>query len=81
MAQCYGFGSSVLCGGSKVRKVSRTKTIFIWIAVYELGYTGVEAAQWLGITPSSVSKALHQGRKLENKEEISNIIREVLIKS
>jgi predicted transcriptional regulator len=38
----------------------------------------VSVAQWLGIAPSPVSKALHRRRKPENKGGISKIIREIL---
>ena len=61
----------------KLRAVSRVRTLFIWLAVLEMEYTGREVAQWLGITPSAVSKGLRQGRMPENREEIARIVKEL----
>ena len=73
----YGMSPSELRSGVQARSVSRVRTTFIWVAVREMGYTGKEVAQWLGITPSAVSKALNQGRLPENQEEISRIVKEL----
>lgn len=73
----YGMTPLELRSGGQVRAVSRVRTLFIWVAVLEMGYTGREVAQWLGITPSAVSKALRQGRMPENREEIARIVKEL----
>jgi hypothetical protein len=78
LAGDYGLDSSLLRAGGQVRKVSRVRMIFIWISVLELGYNGVEVAEWLGISPPAVSRALIQGRIEENKEEINRIIKHLL---
>jgi putative transposase len=74
----YDIDFSAVKGGSKDRTLSRVRAIFIWIAVLELGYTGVEVAQWLGITSAVVSRALNKIRMIHKKDEIGKIIKEIL---
>jgi len=78
VARFFGVDVSVIRGGGKIRRVSEARAILVWMAVMELGYTGLEMAKWLGISPSAVSKGLNQVRLKKDKGGANKIIREIL---
>ena len=78
VARYFGISSSVIRGGGKLRRVSEARSLLIWMAIMELGYTGIQVAQWLGISPSAVSKGLNQVRLRREKGGVSKIFKEIL---
>ena len=76
-ARLQGVDFTELCGGSKVRRISEARALFVWLAVMELGYTGIEVARKLKITTAAVSLSLDRVRG-KSKEEITKIINKIM---
>ena len=56
---------------SKVRKVASARTVFCHLAVRALGASCVELAVMLGLSPSTVSKAVAKGGELDGLEDLN----------
>lgn len=54
---------------SKRSKLSEAKSLVAYFASRELGITGVELAEYFGITRSSISSAIQRGRGIAEKNE------------
>ena len=60
-----------LRSGSRRHEIVETRRVFSWLAVKELGYSGVEVGRYLGVTTSCVTRAASSGEEPERKSYIS----------
>ena len=51
-----GIEESVLRSGLRTRPVAAARRLFVQIAVKKMGYSGAEAARYLGVTTSAVNR-------------------------
>jgi hypothetical protein len=55
------------------RNVAKARGSISWIAVRELGYSGADAARYLGVTDSCVTRFVASGQKPEVNDLIKNL--------
>jgi REP element-mobilizing transposase RayT len=60
----YGIAPHELGSGSKQRRIARARSAVAFIAVVELGETGVAVARALGVSRAAISAALDRGRRV-----------------
>ena len=59
----YNISLGELRSGSRRRDVAKARRTISWIAVRELGYSGADAARFLGATNSCVTRFVKSGKK------------------
>jgi hypothetical protein len=55
------------------RNAAKARGSISWIAVRELGYSGADAARYLGVTTSCVTRFVASGQKPEVNDLIKNL--------
>jgi len=56
--------------GSLRHEIVEARSVLSWLAVKELGYSGAEAARYLGVTTSCVTRAVERKKGLDKKAYI-----------
>ncbi|MCP3923940.1 MAG: transposase [Desulfobacterales bacterium] len=74
VAMHYDLEKSEIKTKSKERAISKARAIICYIAVRKLEFSCVDVALELGLSPSTVSKAIIRGKKEKEKELIINKI-------
>ncbi len=64
----YGLTPGELRSGSKQRRIARARAVVAWVAVVELGVSGRQIGEALGVTRPTVSSALDRGRRAARKD-------------
>jgi len=72
------FGQEVedLKSGSKIPSISQARAVLCYVGARKLGFPSVSIAEELGISPSTVSRAILRGRKLLGQKDIEAILSE-----
>lgn len=65
-----------LKSGSKIPGISRARAVLCYVGARKLGFPSVSIAEELGISPSTVSRAILRGRKLLGQKDIEAILSE-----
>ena len=59
----HGILLSEICSGSRRHEIAEARRIESWIAVRELGYSGVDVARYLGINTSCINRSVASGKR------------------
>jgi len=59
-----------LRSGSRRQEIMEVRRVFSWLAIKELGYSGAEAARYLGVTTSCITRAASSGKRPDKKKYI-----------
>lgn len=65
-----GVSMGELRSGSRRKPIVNARSVFSWLAVKELGYSGAEVARFLGVTTSCITRAVSSGEELETKRHL-----------
>jgi hypothetical protein len=68
IASEHNIENSAICSGIRRREGAKTRKLLSQIAVRKMGYSGAEAARFLGITTSAANRLVSQEELPEVKE-------------
>jgi len=73
----FGVTKEEIIGGSQRRAVSRARSVFCYLGSRDLGLTGRELSQTIGLTPAAIHYAIVRGEKAlrEDKEVEEGLVR------
>ena len=58
-----------LCSGDRKNQVSKARSVVSYIAVREMGYSGVEVGQVLNLSGPGVTKSVEKGKRIISADE------------
>jgi len=58
-----------LCSGDRRSQVSKARSVISYVAVREMGYSGVEVGQVLNLSGAGVTKSVERGKKIICEDE------------
>jgi len=59
-----------LCSGNRKNLVSKARSVISYVAVRELGYSGVDVAQFLNLSGAGVAKSIEKGKRIILGDEV-----------
>jgi hypothetical protein len=59
-----------LCSGDRRSLVSKARSVISYVAVRELGYSGVDVAQFLNLSGAGVAKSIEKGKRIILGDEV-----------
>jgi chromosomal replication initiation ATPase DnaA len=65
----FGVTKEEIIGGSQRGAVSKARSVFCYLGSGDLGLTGRELSQAIGLTPAAIHHAIARGEKALRKDE------------
>lgn len=78
VCQRFRIGIKDLVSPIRKRKISEARSVICYLAVYELGYKGIEVSKKLGISGKGVSVCVERGKRLFDNPNVKKGCLELL---